>query len=537
MLSSKHPSIPGYSSYFRRPSKILLCGRMFSIWAVLLFIGIFTQSSLATPETSLLNSTPLAGSLIISEFRVRGPNGTFDEFVEIYNDSNTAHTVSSIDGSSGYALAASDGVIRFVIPNGTIIPPHGHYLGVNSDGYSLASYPAGNGATATGDSTYTTNIPDNAGIALFRTSNLANFNLSNRLDAAGSTSEANTLYKEGTGYPDLTPFSIDYSFYRDLRDGAPKDTDDNAADFLFVDTNGTSAGAGQRLGAPGPENSSSPIIEEMTDQLDITLLDPGSGASEAPNLVHDPTSDPVNNSTFGTLSIRRTVTNNGSEPLDRIRFRIVDLTTFPSSSGIADLRPRTSSAFVVNINGSDVTVEGTVLEQPPSQPNGGGFNSTLSFELAQPLAPGESIHLHFLFGLQQTGCERVQFDTLLYYDSCATGATINASDLTCDSFTAAGIGYPADGYAAMRVWNLTDGATPLIDSFLDVGVPTAYVPISASGTYSITASFPRQPWGSVLQGRIYRTPNPVFGGWDNGVFQDVFFTCNEAQIYLPAIQR
>jgi hypothetical protein len=41
------------------------------------------------------------------------------------------------------------------------------------------------------------------------------FILANRLDAVGSTSEANTLYKEGTGYPALTPFSIDYSWLRD----------------------------------------------------------------------------------------------------------------------------------------------------------------------------------------------------------------------------------------------------------------------------------------------------------------------------------
>src|SRR5207249_1140568 len=88
----------------------------------------------------------------------------------------------------------------FVIPNGTVIPAHGHYLGVNSVGYSLAAYPAGNGTSATGDATYTTDIPDNAGIALFKSATPANFTLANRLDAVGATSEANTLYKEGTGY-------------------------------------------------------------------------------------------------------------------------------------------------------------------------------------------------------------------------------------------------------------------------------------------------------------------------------------------------
>src|ERR1043166_3958665 len=208
-----------------------------------------------------------AAQLIISEFRVRGPNGNNDEFIEIYNNSGADHTVAG--GGTGYAVAASDGVARCVIPNGTVIPNRGHYLCVNSVGYSLASYPAGNGTTATGDATYTTDIPDNAGIAIFNTSIAANFALATRLDAVGSTSEANTLYKEGTGYPALTPFSIDYSFNRKhpgtgsttsvacVGSGSLQDTDTNANDFIFNDTNGTSAGAGQRLGSPGPQNTTS----------------------------------------------------------------------------------------------------------------------------------------------------------------------------------------------------------------------------------------------------------------------------------------
>src|SRR5262249_48808268 len=183
--------------------------------------------------------TPGGTSLVISEFRLRGPNGSNDEFVEIYNNSDDAINVSASDGSTGYALAASDGVARFVIPNGTIIPGRGHYLGVNVNGYSLGAYPAGNGTTPTGGASYGTNISDNTGIALFKTSNPANFNLANRLDAVGSTSEANPLYKEGTPYPALIPFSIDSSFYRKIPStgpgaGLPQDTDDNASDFLFV---------------------------------------------------------------------------------------------------------------------------------------------------------------------------------------------------------------------------------------------------------------------------------------------------------------
>ena len=367
-------------------------------------------------------SQAAAGQLIISEFRVRGPNGANDEFIEIYNNSGADHTVAG--GGTGYGVAASNGVARCVIPNGTVIPNRGHFLCVNSVGYSLASYPAGNGTTATGDATYTTDIPDNAGIAIFNTSIGADFTLANRLDAVGSTSEANTTYKEGTGYPALTPFSIDYSFYRDNcgKSGSittfgacpidtPKDTNNNAADFVFVDTNGTSAGAGQRLGAPGPENLSSPI--QRNASFAVNLLDICVGAASPPNRVRDFTSDPANNSTFGTLDIRRTVTNNTGGNVTRLRWRVIDLTTFPAPSGIADLRPRTSTAVVVTVDRppcgsgtSNVTVQGTTLEQPPSQPNGGGFNSSMSsgtVTLATPLANGASLDVRFLLGIQQTG--------------------------------------------------------------------------------------------------------------------------------------
>lgn len=372
------------------------------------------SSDKAQAETAIVPTALAAGNVIISEFRVRGPNGANDEFVELYNNTNAAITVSTSDGSSGWALAASNGVARFVVPNGTVIPARGHYLGVNSVGYSIASYPAGNGTTATGDATYTTDIPDNAGIALFNTATAANFTLANRLDAVGSNAEANTLYREGAGYPALTPFSIDSSFYRDMRgnQGFPKDTDDNAADFLFVDTNGTSAGAGQRLGAPGPENLSSPIYR--TSGVPASLIDPLVAQSLPPNRVRDTTMDPANNSTFGTLSLRRTFTNNTGAPITRLRFRIVDLTTFPVPSGTADLRPRTSTAVVVSTTMGNVTAQGTTLEQPPNQPNGGGFNSTLSagtVTLATPLAPGGTVSVQLLLGVQQIGSFRILLNT------------------------------------------------------------------------------------------------------------------------------
>ena len=74
----------------------------------LLFLVVFGSAVDLTPRRA-----HAAGSLIISEFRLRGPNGVNDEFIEIYNDSGADHTVAAISGT-GYGIAASDGVTRCV---------------------------------------------------------------------------------------------------------------------------------------------------------------------------------------------------------------------------------------------------------------------------------------------------------------------------------------------------------------------------------------------------------------------------------------
>ncbi|HLL76958.1 MAG TPA: LamG-like jellyroll fold domain-containing protein, partial [Pyrinomonadaceae bacterium] len=367
-----------------------------------------------------------AGTLIISEFRLRGPSGADDEFVEIYNNTNSDQIVSAPDGSAGYTVVASDGVARFTIPNGTVIPARGHYLGVNSVGYSLTSYPAGSGTTATGDSTYTTGIPDNAGIALFSTSNAANFALANRIDAVGSAGESNILYKEGVGYPNHASVATDHAFVRKLTAGNPQDTNDNQADFRVVDTNGsnmcTSANGFdcQRLGAPGPENLSSTVRGALPDGngINVSLLDPAAAADAAPNFVRDMTPDM--NATQGTINVRRKLTNNTGQTLTRLRFRITDITTFPSPVGTADLRVLSSADSVVTTSGGPVSVSGTTLEQPPSQPNGGGVNSTLSvgtITLGTPLAPGASVDVQLTFGVEQDGTYLVKTDLPLTVSS------------------------------------------------------------------------------------------------------------------------
>ena len=478
----------------------------------------------------------ISTTLVISEFRVRGPNGANDEFIEIQNISSADITVADSGAGTGFGVAASDGVARCVIPNGTVIPRYGHYLCVNSVGYSLAAYPAGNGTTATGDATYTTDIPDNAGIALFDSSVPANFDVAHQIDAVGSSSEANLLYKEGTGYPALTPFSIDYSFYRNLSTpqiastaidtatpGISEDTDDNATDFVFVDTNGTSAGAGQRLGAPGPENLSSPVVN---GGLSVALLDPCVDENTSPNAVFDATSDPGNNSTFGTVEFRRTITNNTGGNVTRLRFRIADQRTFPAPSGWADMRNRTSSSGVVNVDrvpcgsgNSNVTVNGTTLEQPPSQPNGDAFNSSMSagvVTLGTPLTAGASIDVRLLFGLQQLGNDSVR----IVVEALSSGSTTTPS-LTCLGMTAAGILNVCnlvpvgvtDNYAGTEDTPLVVAAAGVLANDSDpegqpITVDAGSVSVPTSGSVVVDAD-----------GSFTYTPNANFNGADSFTYR------------------
>ena len=151
------------------------------------------QSSTGTGILTVVGGTTATpGQLNISEFRLRGPGGVNDEFIEIYNASGGVLKVSAATGN-GFGVVASDGILRCTIPNGTVFPNRSHYLCANSLAYSLSAYAAA-------DATYTTDIADNVGIALFNSDVSVNFTNASRLDSVGSASEANPLYKEGTGY-------------------------------------------------------------------------------------------------------------------------------------------------------------------------------------------------------------------------------------------------------------------------------------------------------------------------------------------------
>src|SRR5204863_6060450 len=97
--------------------------------------------------------------VLISEFRVRGPNGGNDEFIELYNPGLSAVDISGwkVNGSNNGTSVST----RFTMTLGTIIPPHGHFLATNSNP-SAGPY---SGAVP-GDITYTIGVADDGGVAL-----------------------------------------------------------------------------------------------------------------------------------------------------------------------------------------------------------------------------------------------------------------------------------------------------------------------------------------------------------------------------------
>ncbi len=388
------------------------------------------------------------GAILISELRTSGPAGAGDDFVEIYNNSDQPHIVNDgsgiNDSAHGYGLfkmgtdCNSSPVLIGVIPNGTTIPARGHYLFVGST-YSLANY-GGSGAAA-GDQVMTQDLENDHNVAIFKTASLIELSGLTRWDAAGfgaNTGGTCDLLREGTTLPAMAGSTLEYSFFRDEcgKKGNPAtfglcptggfhaDTDVNGNDFVFADTSGTVTPAGQRLGAPGPQNLGSPRLNATMPSL---ALDATKGLPSDPNRVRD-TTPGLPNKMFGTLSVRRRFVNTTGAPITRLRFRLVDFSSFAGPGAIADLRALSSLQITVNgINDPatcaatgtpttapcSVTVFGTTVEEPPTQTLGGALNSTMSagtITIPTPLAPGQSINLQFLLGVQQTGAFKFFFN-------------------------------------------------------------------------------------------------------------------------------
>ncbi|HYP00024.1 MAG TPA: carboxypeptidase regulatory-like domain-containing protein, partial [Pyrinomonadaceae bacterium] len=388
----------------------------------------------ATTDVHPLGTQVGAGDIIISEFRAHGSNpadASLDDFVELYNTTDAPVTVGPADASGGWALvvreAAGLPVVRATVPKGTVIPARGHFL-VTGANYSLA-------AVAASDLPIAGNLLEGGGLALFRTADPSKFTETDeRLDAVGFSSVSDQMYREGSGLAPVDAVEAEQSFARKLGStGLPQDTGDNAADFQLLSKTVASFGATQAvLGAPGPENRTSPVQRNAT--IKPSLVDPACGgfgtATSGCARVREGGNAP--NAAFGTLTIRRRFTNKTGATVNNLRFRITDITTLgtPGTASLADLRAISSTDVEATVNGSTIIIKGTLLESP--HPLGGGLNSALLLPLAgNSLAPNASIDVQFRLGVERNGSFRffvnVEASTLASASSAQSSNTKDGS--------------------------------------------------------------------------------------------------------------
>jgi uncharacterized repeat protein (TIGR01451 family) len=363
--------------------------------------------------TVTLTGTTTTGA-IINELRTSGPLGPGDDFIELYNNTNSPILVQASDASAGWAVVksgatcASAPILVATIPNGTLIPARGSYLLVGSQ-YSLANY-GGTGAAA-GDQILNSDLENDVNVGLFNSA--TTFTAATRLDAVGfglnTVDNCDTL-REGNTLAPAEGSTSQYSFVRKIgAGGLPQDTNNNSADFAVVSTTPTVAvgsNATPILGAPGPENTFSPL--QRTSLFAVGLIEPNALSTDPPNRVRDTNQTAlITAPNAGTMEIRRRYTNNTGGAVTRLRFRITGITTLNSPviyTGQADIRSLSSSDFAILTSLGSLTVKGTFLEAPSDQSTtGGGLNSSLTVMLGSPLANGQSLDVNFLLGIKTNG--------------------------------------------------------------------------------------------------------------------------------------
>lgn len=339
-----------------------------------------------------------SGDVLVSEFRLSGPNGFADEYIELYCNRDTNCDISNYN-IIAFDQSSDDFAITF--PASTIISARGHLLVGDNAGYSLTGYATLDLFASSGGETDF--FVDNQGFQL------TNADRSVVIDSVGFIGGGGTVtYIEGTGLQQATGArpADQYAYVRQLRTGSPQDTNNNAADFVLVSVTGTpqpGITTPPTLGAPGPQNTASPL--QRNGRIKASLFAPSVPSTGYPNRIRSASGHPTF-AAFGTLEIRRAFTNTSGGPITVLRFRAVDITTrtgtTPPPAGTADLRILTSRNHAASPLGYGIHY-GTRLETP-AQPNGGGLNSSMVVDFeGRTFANNERIPVRFLLGVQQEG--------------------------------------------------------------------------------------------------------------------------------------
>lgn len=263
-----------------------------------------------------------------------------------------------------------------------------------------------------------------------------------------------------------------FSCVRRRVDGLLRDTDDNTRDWVLASVSGTLGGRTVRLGAPGPQNIGSAQLAIAPRPAPPTRAAIGTGAPQA--VTSQPVAlrgtgqaagkigseagpdgsqrlsplrdraDGGDNSSLGTLVLRYKMVNASEQTMRRFRLQVVGATSGGAATGIADVRllrlppalkpkpqpPASTSSPADEAGEPDeaasaassaptgvgkfsaaVPIVYGVLDQPPAQPRGGGFNSSLTFNAGPDgIAPGQAVELRILLGVEKLGRYRLALD-------------------------------------------------------------------------------------------------------------------------------
>jgi uncharacterized protein len=174
-------------------------------------------------------------SVVISEFRTRGPLGGNDEFVELFNPTAAPVDISgwTIQGSNSGGTTS----VRATIPTNTILDAGCYFLVVNSTATTGYSGSVG------GNLTFTTGITDDGGVAL-RVGTTS-------VDQVGMS--AGSAFGEGTRLAAFGSTNGDRSYAR--TPSPSSDTGDNATDFAMT----TPSGPQNLASVPG---CAAPVIDQ-----------------------------------------------------------------------------------------------------------------------------------------------------------------------------------------------------------------------------------------------------------------------------------
>ncbi len=381
---------------------------------------------------------PRLARAVISEVRAYGPGGAEDSFIELCN---TTDEPLDLSGWSVQFRGLKGAAVTVVLAPATIALPRGHLL-LAGRRYSLSAYAKPDLPLPE---------PIAGGVCLRDAAGLV-------VDAVGPQwpdvdLHSASTWHEGRGLPTwafapesarlaqvLEP-TAQFSCVRRRGGGQVRDTNDNARDWIIASVSGTLSGHVVRLGAPGPQNRDADRLDDSapSSAADFNTKPASLALSAVPEQSKNKGKSEDNarqlaplrdrgdvgaNHRLGTLVLRCRLVNASGQAMRRFQLHVVGVTAGAAPSGLADVRllplpltlkPGAVSEAVPSAKGAEFAGVAPILygalDEPPTQPRGGGFNSSLTFDAGtRSIAPGASVELRVHLGVQKLGRYRLALD-------------------------------------------------------------------------------------------------------------------------------